>query len=257
MMNWKNKPLLITLSITLLGVVTGGLLFTNLVQLQQLSELIQNSGSLGYLVFVSVYVMATLMIFPTTAFNIAGGAIFGGVQGLIITSIAAITSAAIAFTISRSFGKKYTEQRLSKAWSELNAHLQVGGLPYALAVRFLPLVPYGIVSFVSGLSQIKKRDYFLGTLLGTPLGLAPFVWLGDSGVQAASGYSPLPLTASGGVLALLVIVGTWYQQNQTLKYKHRIELENQLLASSENLSIDRVEYPVNVKDLAVNQANFN
>ncbi|WP_019500770.1 TVP38/TMEM64 family protein [Pseudanabaena sp. PCC 6802] len=212
----KHKSVWIPLALTLLGIVTGGLLFTNLVQLQHISELVHQTGMWGYLVFIAAYVAATLLVLPSTAFNIAGGAIFGGVWGLAITSIAAITSAAIAFTISRCLGKSCVGNSGSPTLNHINLHLKSGGIPYAFAMRFLPIAPYGVVSVAGGLSQISKRDYFIGTILGTPVGLAPFVWIGHSGMQAAEGYSVLPLVASSGALALMIMVATWYKQNQML-----------------------------------------
>jgi uncharacterized membrane protein YdjX (TVP38/TMEM64 family) len=212
----SHKWVWIPLSLTLLGIVTGGLLFTNLVQLQHISKLVGQSGVWGYLVFIAAYIAATLLILPSTAFNIAGGAIFGGTLGLIITSIAAITSAAIAFTISRCLGKSYVGDRGSPTLTNLNLHLKSGGIPYAFAMRFLPIIPYGLVSIAGGLSQISKRDYFIGTILGTPVGLVPFVWIGHSGMQAAAGYSVLPLAASSGVLALMIMAAAWYKQSQAI-----------------------------------------
>jgi uncharacterized membrane protein YdjX (TVP38/TMEM64 family) len=213
--NLKHKSVWIPLSLTLLGVLTGGLLFTNLVQLQHISELVHQFGPWGYLAFIAVYIAATLLVLPSTAFNIAGGAIFGGVCGLAITSAAAIASATIAFMLSRGLGKSYVGDRTSQTLTDLNHHLKSDGIPYAFAMRFLPLVPYGVVSVAAGLSQINKRDYFIGTVLGTPVGLAPFVWLGHSGMQAAAGYSVLPLVASSGVLALMIIAATWFKQSQS------------------------------------------
>jgi len=218
--NFHNKPLAIAIFLGLVGTLMGALVFTDWLQLEKITALATSSGYWGYLIFIVAYVIATLLILPSTAFNIAGGAIFGGWQGLLITSIAALTSAVIAFAIARRLGKAYQGQISTKLgwqqWANLNEHLQAGGFPYAMAIRFLPLVPYGVVSFTAGFSQIKRWDYFWGTLLGTPLGLAPFVWLGHTGVQAVNGYGVLPLTMTGAVLAILIMTSTWYYQNQKI-----------------------------------------
>jgi uncharacterized membrane protein YdjX (TVP38/TMEM64 family) len=210
-----NKSIWVIIFLSLLGLAIAALVFTDFLQLTKITELVKNSGYWGYLIFIAAYVIATLLILPSTAFNIAGGAIFGGFQGLLVTSIAALTAAAIAFAIARNL--KFKPKVLdSNQWGNLNEHLKAGGFPYAMAMRFFPLVPYGVVSFAAGFSQINQRDYFLGTLLGTPLGLAPFVWLGHTGVQAATGYSAIPLTITGAVLALLIMASTWYYQNQKI-----------------------------------------
>ncbi|MFN5864706.1 MAG: VTT domain-containing protein, partial [Pseudanabaena sp.] len=82
------------------------------------------------------------------------------------------------------------------------------------AARLLPIIPYGVVSFAAGLSPIKRRDYLIGTLLGTPLGIAPFVFLGSTGVQMGTSDDVLPLLASSMGLAVLIAVGTWYKSSQ-------------------------------------------
>ena len=100
----------------------------------------------------------------------------------------------------------------SDRWSNVSNSLAKGGISYSFAARLLPLIPYGVVSFAAGLSPIKRRDYLLGTLLGTPLGIAPFVFLGSTGVQVGSSHDVIPLLASSLGLAVLVILATWYRQ---------------------------------------------
>jgi len=51
----------------------------------------------------------------------------------------------------------------------------------------------------------------LGTLMGTPLGIAPFVFLGSAGVQMSSSHQVWPLLLSSMGLATLMAVGTWYR----------------------------------------------
>jgi uncharacterized membrane protein YdjX (TVP38/TMEM64 family) len=214
-MNFRAILLKLILFTTLLSILVGGIAFKQFVQFQQISELIENSGYIGYLIFIITYVIATLLVLPSTAFNLLGGALFGGVEGLFLTSTAALISAIAAFGLARWLGKDYVERFILKDFDKLNQQLKLGGFFYTFAARLLPLIPYGVVSFAAGLSQIRKQDYILGTLLGTPLGLAPFVWLGSSGVRALSSHDLLPLIISSTVIAVLIAISTWYQQRQT------------------------------------------
>lgn len=214
-MNFRAILLKLILFATLLSILVGGIAFKQFGQLQQVSDLIQNSGYIGYLIFIIAYAIATLLVLPSTAFNLLGGAIFGGAVGLFLTSTAALISAIAAFGLARWLGKDYVERFIPKDLDKLNQQLRLGGLSYTFASRLLPLIPYGVVSFAAGLSQIRYQDYILGTLLGTPLGLAPFVWLGSSGVRALSSHDLLPLIISSTIIAILIVIATWYQQHQT------------------------------------------
>lgn len=213
-MNFRAILLKLILFATLLSILVGGIAFKQFGQLQQVSDLIQNSGYIGYLIFIIAYAIATLLVLPSTAFNLLGGAIFGGAVGLFLTSTAALISAIAAFGLARWLGKDYVERFIPKDLDKLNQQLRLGGLSYTFASRLLPLIPYGVVSFAAGLSQIRYQDYILGTLIGTPLGLAPFVWLGSSGVRALSSHDLLPLIISSTVIAVLIAIATWYQQRQ-------------------------------------------
>ena len=177
----------------------------------EIQKVVLDTGTWGYVIFVLAYVSATLIILPVTALNVAGGAIYGGIQGLFLTSFGALLSAIIAFELARRFGSKFimTHGRLSHASKNLIA----GGLTYAFAARLLPLIPYGVVSFAAGLSPIKQRDYLLGTLFGTPLGIAPFVFLGSTGVKVLSIHDVFPFLLSSMAIAVLVGVATWYRQH--------------------------------------------
>jgi uncharacterized membrane protein YdjX (TVP38/TMEM64 family) len=204
-----NKKFLIGVVI-LLVILTGWVTFSNVNQLNQIQMIVQKAGWWGYLIFVIAYAIATLLILPVTAFNIAGGALYGGLMGLLLTTVGALVSALLAFILARSFKFSMNSDR----WAKVNKNLVSGGISYSFAARLLPLIPYGVVSFAAGLSPIKLRDYLLGTLLGTPLGIAPFVFLGSKGVQVRTSRDVLPLLASGLILAMLTVAGTWYQQHQ-------------------------------------------
>jgi uncharacterized membrane protein YdjX (TVP38/TMEM64 family) len=201
-----NKKLFI---VCILTIIASWVTFSHIDWLNHIQAIILNAGAWGDVIFVVAYAIATLLILPVTAFNIAGGAIYGGGEGLLLTSLGALLSAFLGFILARSLGTKFFND---DQWSNVNQKLVSGGLAYSFASRLLPLIPYGIVSFAAGLSPIKLRDYLLGTLFGTPLGIAPFVFLGSTGVKVTFKHDLLPLLASSMGLAILVILGALYKQ---------------------------------------------
>jgi uncharacterized membrane protein YdjX (TVP38/TMEM64 family) len=173
---------------------------------------IQKWGFWSPLLYIILYVVATLLILPSTALNLSAGALFGPWQGTLWASLGAILAAIAAFAFTRTWGQRWTQRRFQATWQSLNREIQQGGVSYMFAIRLLPIIPYGIVNFAAGLTSISFRDYLTGTLLGTVPGILPFVWLGSSGFKALSTGEWLPvaiaLTLAGG----LVLGATWYRR---------------------------------------------
>ena len=208
-----NKKILVATACILTLVTIWAILFHS-DWVSQIQKVLLDTGAWGSIIFILVYAIATLIILPVTALNIAGGAIYGGTQGLFLTSSGALLSAIIAFALAR-----YCEGRFIRnngRWSNVSKNLTAGGLTYAFAARLLPLIPYGVVSFAAGLSPIKNRDYLIGTLFGTPLGIAPFVFLGSTGVKVRSIHDIFPVLLSSMGIAVLVGMATWYKQSLKL-----------------------------------------
>jgi uncharacterized membrane protein YdjX (TVP38/TMEM64 family) len=163
------------------------------------------------ILYILVYSIATLCILPSTPLNLTGGAIFGSVWGTVWTSVAAILAAIISFWFSRTIGRKFIEQKLAGKWQSIDKEMQGGGFFYMFAIRLLPLIPYGIVNFAAGLTSIKFRDYFFGTLLGTVPGILPFVMMGD-GLEDLKQGKVLTILVSLALVGMLIGTATWYRR---------------------------------------------
>ena len=60
-----------------------------------------NSGLLGPVIFIAVYAVATVLLFPASVLTLAAGALFGPLEGTAIVSLASTLGAALAFLTSR------------------------------------------------------------------------------------------------------------------------------------------------------------
>ncbi len=191
---------------TIIGVVLiGG------IDRQQLQLWLLKMGVWAPVLYIFIYSIATICILPSTPLNLTGGAIFGVVWGTIWTSIAAILAAILAFGFSRTIGRNLVSQKLAGKWEQIDREMHRGGFFYMFAIRLLPLIPYGLVNFAAGLTSIKFRDYFLGTLLGTVPGILPFVMMGE-GLTALQQGDVLPLLLALALTGMLVGTATWYRQ---------------------------------------------
>ena len=212
--------IIVCIIVTILGVIIlGG------INQDDLQTWLGNMGILAPIIYIIFYTLATLLILPSTPFNLTGGAIFGIWYGTLWTTLAAIIAAIISFIFTRTIGRNLVTKKLKGHWEAIDAEIYYGGLFYLFAIRLLPLIPYGIVNFASGLTSIKFKDYLIGTILGTLPGVFPFVMMG-AGINQLSQGSVFPLMFAFALIGMLVGSATWYT-------RHRRPLVNKLRKSEE------------------------
>jgi uncharacterized membrane protein YdjX (TVP38/TMEM64 family) len=179
----------------------------------QVKTWLRQAGIWAPIVYIVLYTIGTIFLLPSTPLNLSGGAIFGSWWGTLWTSIAALVAAVLTFGFTRTLGRDFVAQRFAGRWEAVDAEIQHGGLFYIFAIRLLPIIPYGLVNFVAGLSSIRFRDYFIGTLLGTVPGILPFVMMGSS-VHSLQKGNVWPFMAALAMTGLLVGGATWYRRRR-------------------------------------------
>lgn len=211
----KFKRSLVLLSVFCFFATAVGVVIIGGIDRQQLQGWLETMGIFAPIVYILLYTCGTLLILPSTPLNLTGGAIFGIWWGTLWTTIAALVAAIAAFAFTRTIGREFISQKLGERWQTVDAEISQGGLFYMFAIRLLPIIPYGIVNFVAGLTGIKFRDYLLGTLLGTLPGVLPFVMMG-AGITELSQGNILPLMAAFALTGILVGGATWYRRRQKM-----------------------------------------
>jgi uncharacterized membrane protein YdjX (TVP38/TMEM64 family) len=207
----RTKTTIIAIGLFCIIATIFGVVLLGGINQKDLQLWLQQMGVWAPIIYILIYSIATIFILPSTPLNLTGGAIFGSVWGTIWTSIAAILAAVLSFIFSRTIGRKLVEQKLAGKWENIDREMHQGGFFYMFAIRLLPLIPYGIVNFAAGLTSIKFRDYFLGTLLGTVPGILPFVMMG-AGLTALKQGDVLPMLVALALTGMLVGTATWYRR---------------------------------------------
>lgn len=209
----KGKVLAGLLTIVYLLMTIVGAYYLGSIAPQILQDWLTSTGFWAPLIYLIIYVAGTLLLLPSTPLNLSGGAVFGVFWGTLWTTVGAILAAIISFWFSRSLGRDYIQRQFAQRWTTFDRELRAGGIYYVIAVRLLPLVPYGLVNFGAGLTSMRFRDYLLGTAIGTTPGLIPFVMMG-AGLTAVRRGDLWPLAISSTLIGLSVGAATWYRQRQ-------------------------------------------
>ncbi len=208
----KSKTTIIAIALFCIAATILGIYLLGGIDRQELQLWLQKMGIWAPILYILIYAIATICILPSTPLNLTGGAIFGSVWGTIWTSIAAILAAILSFGFSRTIGRKFVEQKLAGKWQSIDREMYQGGFFYMFAIRLLPLIPYGMVNFAAGLTSIKFRDYFWGTVLGTVPGILPFVMMG-AGLTALKQGDIFPMLIALALIGILVGTATWYRRH--------------------------------------------
>ncbi len=209
----KSKTTIFAIALFCIIATVAGIYLLGGINQQQLQLWLQQMGIWAPIIYILVYAIATILILPSTPLNLSGGAIFGSVWGTVWTSIAAVLAAVLSFGFSRTIGRKFIAQKLAGKWQSLDREMEQGGFFYMFAIRLLPLIPYGMVNFAAGLTSIKFRDYFFGTLLGTVPGILPFVMMG-AGLTALKQGNVVPILVALALIGMLIGTATWYRRRR-------------------------------------------
>ncbi|NJK30300.1 MAG: TVP38/TMEM64 family protein [Acaryochloris sp. RU_4_1] len=211
------KPRNSLILLTLICVLATGLMVLAMGRLNptQIKIMVHRAGVWGPICYILAYIVATILVLPSTALNLTGGGLFGPWLGTVWTSFGAIIAAVVAFYFSRTIGRERVANRLAGRWQQMDTEVKRGGLFYMFAIRLVPIMPYGLVNFAAGLTSIRFHDFLIGTTLGTVPSVLPFVLLGSSSVQALNSGNIAPLIGALALTGVLVAGSTYWRQQRS------------------------------------------
>ncbi len=167
---------------------------------------IEAAGSLGPLLFILVYCVATVLFIPGTPFTLLGGVLFGVVFGSLYVIIGATIGAMLAFLLARFVGGRWLTlvpgavgERLRMYDDRLVSH----GFMTVLLLRLVPLFPFNGLNVALGLTQVKLQHYALATGLGIIPGTVAYVYFGN----AIATVSPREIVIAVLGILLLIVAG--------------------------------------------------
>lgn len=162
------------------------------------------AGGWGPALFFVVYAGLTLLPGPKALLTAAGGAVFGLWVGAGLALAAALVGAIVSFGVGRLLGRDAVDRLIRGRLARVDALLADHGLSAVLVVRVVPLVPFTVINYASGLSGVRFRHYVLGSAVGMVPGTLAYAALG------AYGTNPWGLAAAGSVLVVLLVGGAWW-----------------------------------------------
>jgi uncharacterized membrane protein YdjX (TVP38/TMEM64 family) len=205
-----------------LGALAAGLilifLLSDLMTLQQLKAhreqllLVIDERPLA---FTTLFILAFGVIASfapgAAVLKVAAGALFGLWGGFLTAQAATLLGATIGFVGARYLGRQWIETRFRDRVELINRGVRREGVPFLLALRFNPLIPFFLINYGMGLTRMRLWVFVATSFFG--LIPASFVYA-NAGTELARIESPsdiltFRLIGSLVLLSLMPIAGRW------------------------------------------------
>jgi len=171
----------------------------------------------GPVVYILLYAIRPLILFPSTLLTLAGGFVFGPVWGVLYTIVASNTSAMVAYIVGRYFGQGLLPEGESNSLAQrYAARLRQNSFETLLVMRFV-FMPYDLLNYLAGFLQIKWLPFIVATALGSIPGTIAFVWFGAS-VERLDGtvpsLNPTILAASVAIFIFSLLLSRVFKKRE-------------------------------------------
>lgn len=140
--------------------------FTDYAAPEQIKLFLSDFGNISAIIFILITAIATAVSVPLTVFTFVGAVLFGIVEGTIVNSVAAILGSVLGFYFAKLLGRKFVQNVSGERLSGFQNAIKDKGFMIVFVWRLAPLIPFSVVNYAAGLSQIRFVDYFLATIAG-------------------------------------------------------------------------------------------
>lgn len=140
---------------------------------EEIKNLILSFGSYSFLAYIVIQISQIIIFFiPGELVQIAGGYIFGALNGYILSFIGILIGSAFSFLLARILGKRFVEKIvfsedkwLFKKIEEMKKNPEKFK-KLVFIMYLIPGIPKDILGYICGVTDIKLKDFLVISMLG-------------------------------------------------------------------------------------------
>jgi len=138
-------------------------------------------GPWGPVIFVIVYVVATVLFIPGSVLTLGAGALFGVGLGSVCVSISATLGATAAFLVGRYLARDAVARKVERneRFAAIDRAVADEGWKIVLLTRLSPVFPFTLLNYAFGLTRVRLTHYVLASWVGMIPGTVMYVYLGS------------------------------------------------------------------------------
>ncbi|TVP78731.1 MAG: TVP38/TMEM64 family protein [Gemmatimonadales bacterium] len=163
-------------------------------------------GALAPIVFIAGYAVATVAFIPGSILTLAAGAVFGITQGVLYVFAGAVLGSTAAFLVGRHLARDRIRAKVSEdpRFSAIDRAIGREGLKIVTLLRLTPVMPYNLLNYALGLTDVRLRDYVIGALGMLP-GTLLYVYSGRVAGDIATAAAGEAVERGWGYWVVLVL----------------------------------------------------
>ena len=156
------------------------------------------------LTYFLLYIVVTALSLPgATIMTLAGGALFGLWEGLLLVSFASTIGATLAFLVSRYLLRDSVQRRFGDKLKLINQGMEKDGAFYLFTLRLVPAFPFFLINLLMGITRLPARTFYWVSQIGMLAGTIVYV---NAGTQLAQ-IDSLRGIVSPGLLLSFALLG--------------------------------------------------
>ena len=152
--------------------------------------------------FALFTLLSALALPGCSVLALAAGMVLGWLPGTLLVVLASTVGATLSFLAARHLWRDAVQRRWGHRLKRLHAGLARDGGYYLFSLRVAPVIPFGLINPLMGLSTMSTRQFFSVSLLGMLAGSAAYVYAGTA-LARAQGWRDL---ASPSMFAALLLL---------------------------------------------------
>lgn len=133
------------------------------------------------LVFIALYILATVFFLPGSVLTIAGGLLFGAWWGTLYNITGATIGASIAFVVARYIASDWVRAKGGKYLNKILDGVDNEGWRFIAFVRLVPLFPFNLLNYILGLTKSRLWVYALTSFIFMLPGTFAYTYAGSLG----------------------------------------------------------------------------
>lgn len=180
------------------------LTFENIIRNKNnLISAVENNYIISSLLFIVIYIVSTAFSLPGAAvLSLAGGLLFNILPGVVYVNIGATLGAFFAFLAARYLLGGKIQEKYAASLKKFNRELNLNGHYYLLTLRLIPVFPFFLINFLSGLTNIRTWTFVWTTALGILPGSLVYTY---AGANLGKVDKPGEIFSPGVILAFTVL----------------------------------------------------
>jgi uncharacterized membrane protein YdjX (TVP38/TMEM64 family) len=134
---------------------------------EYIKDFIASMGVWAPVIYMFLYSVTSIIFFPAWLLSTASGAIWGVWLGTVYTVVGATLSATVPFMLARYLGRSFVMKRMQGSKIDIcDKFISKNGFTSVFIMRLIPLFPWDMVNYASGICGVRFREYFLATAIG-------------------------------------------------------------------------------------------